>query len=178
MLQRISVSLETLLARWSVKPNVKLPVCISQQQLRPASIDIDKLKCQVFEELLKVDKAHSKHLDKQGVAVWSNPACVISSRKIPCGELTLVPFVPMSNISSKNSSVGRFQRVHEDPAIYLVPLSLPSPETGKSCLDTCVAYWHVSETANEADANMTEIVIEEGQCSLPTTKTSKHSRHS
>ena len=169
VLQRISVSLETLLARWFMKPNVKLPVCISQQQLRPASIDIDKLKCQVFEELLKVDKAHSKHLDKQGVAVWSNPACVISSRKIPCGELTLVPFVPMSNISTKKPSSGRFQRVHEDPEMYLVPLSFPSPEKGKSCLDThqlCVAYWHVSETSNEANANMTEIVIEKGQCSF------------
>ena len=162
-LERISVSLEILISRWMVEVNVKLPFCIAHKaQSRPSTIDVDKLKCSAFSELLKVDNLHSKGLDKQGIALWSNPTMVRSTHAISSGDLTLVPFVPLSNISTKKPAAAKAQLIHEGPDLYLVPLSTPTPLKDKTVLDAdqlVVAYWLVGETNSEIDANMMEVDI-------------------
>ena len=165
-LERVSVSLEILISRWMVKVNVKLPVCIGHKaQSRPSTIDVDKLKCSAFSELLKVDNLHSKGLDKQGIALWSNPTMLRSTHAISSGDLTLVPLVPLSNMSTKKPASAKAQLIHEGPDLYLVPLSTPTPPKGNTVLDAdqlVVAYWLVGETCSEIDANMMEIDIEKG----------------
>ncbi len=165
-LERISISLETLLSNWMVKSNVKLPVCIADKaQIRPKTIELEKLKCSAFAELLKVDNQHSKGLDKQGIALWSHPTMLRSTRAISSGELTLVPFVPLSNMSTKKPTAAKAQLIHEDPNLYLVPMSTPTVNKDKTVLGAdqlSVAYWFVTETGTEEHANMTEVVIEKG----------------
>ena len=165
-LERISISLETLFSNWMVKSNVKLPVCIAHKaQIRPSTIELEKLKCSAFAELLKVDNQHSKGLDKQGIALWSHPTMLRSTRAISSGELTLVPFVPLSNMSTKKPTAAKAQLIHEDPNLYLVPLSTPTVFKDKTVLGAdqlSVAYWLVTETCTEENANMTEVVIEKG----------------
>jgi hypothetical protein len=145
---------------------VKLPVCIGHKaQSRPSTIDVDKLKCSAFSELLKVDNLHSKGLDKQGIALWSNPTMLRSTHAISSGDLTLVPLVPLSNMSTKKPASAKAQLIHEGPDLYLVPLSTPTPPKGNTVLDAdqlVVAYWLVGETCSEIDANMKEIDIEKG----------------
>jgi hypothetical protein len=165
-LERISISLETLFSNWMVKSIVKLPVCIADKaQIRPKTIELEKLKCSAFAELLKVDNQHSKGLDKQGIALWSHPTMLRSTRAISSGELTLVPLVPLSNMSSKKPTGAKAQLIHEDPNLYLVPLSTPTVFKDKTVLGAdqlSVAYWLVTETGTEEHANMTEVVIEKG----------------
>ena len=88
-----------------------------------------------------------------------------STRAIFSGELTLVPLVPLSNMSTKKPAAARAQLIHEGPDLYLVPLSTPTPLKGKTVLGAdqlVVAYWLVGETNTEENANMTEVVIEKG----------------
>jgi len=163
-LQRIKVSLEILVANWKVKEEPRIPQQIAECQLRPNSLDIDRLKCTAFQELLKADKAASKDVRNQGIAIWTNPSMVRSTREIPEGELILFPTVPLAHIASRNNKEGSLQQIHEDPPLFLLPIPSPKVTEGKVLTDDqlAVAYWLISTSSDADNANMQELIVEKG----------------
>ena len=167
-LQRLNVSLETLISRWSLKKEFKLPCVISKEQLRSPAIELERLKGQAFEQLHKLDRAKCKKQD-QGIEIWANPLQVRSgSLGIAAGQLTLVPFVPtVANITSKKTPAAL--QISSDPELYLVAPGKPQLREGRSELDqdqNCVAYWLINETHVQEQANMVESVIEKDKFSF------------
>ena len=134
---------------------------IAGSQQRPKSINTDKARCTAFQELCKVDKAHTK--TKQGIAIWTNPAMVRSTQVIPEGELVLIPTVPLAHIVAKNNKEGTLQKILEDPPLFIVPLSMPKVPEGQDKLSDdqmVVAYWLIKDTDKEEEANMKEHIVE------------------
>ena len=174
-LERLNVSLETLISRWALKKEFKLPLVMSKTQLRPPAIELERIKSQAFEQLHKLDRAKCKKQD-QGIDIWANPVQVRSgSHGIAAGQLTLVPFVPtVANITSKKTPAAL--QISSDPELYLVAPGKPQLREGRSELDqdqNCVAYWLINETHVQEQANMVESVIEKDIFSFPCLVNSK-----
>lgn len=168
-LHRIKISFETLISNWAVKQKPEIPRLIANSQIRPNALNIDKLRSSVFQELLKADNAATKDVLKQGIVIWTNPLMVRSSRKIPSGELVLLPIVPLGNISPNNNKERTLQQVHDDPPIFIVPVSKPQVLEGKNMLASdqlAAAYWLISTTSKAEDGNMHEIIMEKGAFSF------------
>lgn len=168
-LERLNVSLETLISRWSLKKEFKIPFVLSKTQLRSPAIELGRVKTQAFEQLYKLDRAKCKKQD-QGIDIWANPVQVRSgSHGIAAGQLTLVPFVPtVANIISKKTSSAL--QISSDPELYLVAPGKPQLKEGRSELDqdqNCIAYWLINETHVQEQANMVESVIEKDKFSFP-----------
>ena len=175
-LHRIKVSFETLIGNWAVKQKPDMPRIISDSQIRPNALDIDKVRSCVFQELLKADNAATKDVRKQGIVIWTNPLMVRSSRAIPSGELILLPIVPLGNISPTNNKERTLQQVNDDPPIFIVPVSKPHVLEGKDMLvsdQLAAAYWLISTTSKADDGNMQEIIIEKGGFSFKALTNSK-----
>lgn len=162
--EKIKVSLQILMTRWRVCKDPKIPKTVGTQQFRPASMDVDVARADVFKALLSADKAAIKKKD-QGIAFWVDPASVRTTRLIAAGELTLLPLVPMSMITTSNKTSSSAIQVSTDPALFIQPLpkliQLKKGETELKDDQLAVAYWTVlaSHSSNADHANMQEVII-------------------
>lgn len=165
--EKIKVSLQILMTRWRVCKDPKIPKKVGTQQLRPASIDVDAARADVFKALLSADKVATKKND-QGIAFWVDPASVRTTRLIAAGELTLLPLVPMSMITTSSKTSSSAMQVSTDPPLFIQPLpklmQLKKGETELKDDQLAVAYWTVvaSHSSNAEHANMQEVVISKG----------------
>jgi hypothetical protein len=164
---KIKVSMQTLIMRWKVQKDPKIPKTTGSMQIRPDSIKIDVARADVFKALLAADKSVIKK-DDQGIAFWVDPTSVRTTRLIGAGELTLMPLVPMSMITAKNNNSGTAMKVSDDPEMFIQPLpkqiQLKKDETELKPDQLAVAYWTVvaSYTSNADDANMEQVVVSKG----------------
>ena len=166
-LQRVKLSLDTLMKRWSVVKHPEVPRVIRESQNRPMTVDVDKLRANAYLELLKADKATTKDWSKQGLAIWTNPHMVRSTRAIPAGELVLLPMVPLAHIVATKPKAGGFiqQQICTDPPLFIIPLSKLQLLDGNKQLASdqlAVAYWLVTGTTKPVECNMVETIIQKG----------------
>jgi hypothetical protein len=166
-LQRVKLSLDTLMKRWNVVKNPEVPRVISEGQNRPMTVDVDKVRASAYHELLKADKATTKDWSKQGLAIWTNPHMVRSTRAIPAGELVLLPMVPLAHIIATKPKAGSptQQQICTDPPLFIIPLSKLQLIDGNKQLTSdqlVVAYWLVTGTDKPVECNMVETIIQKG----------------
>ncbi len=159
-LPRVKISLDRLIASWTVQPKPQIPKQIASSQLRPDTVEVDKVRAMAYQELLRADKASMKGGD-QGITFWANPSMIRSARLIPEGELTLLPMAPLAHIFFKNNKENILQQICEDPSLYILPVQKLKEEDGA---DGALAapYWTVpnSATSTISEANIEETIIE------------------
>ena len=166
---KIKIDIDVMKSPWKVVKEPTIPSVIAQRQQRPAdAFQLEILRGEAFKPLVAADKAASKKTD-QGIAFWTDPSAIRTTRKLAAGELTLIPMVNINMITNKNNSSGTAIRICEDPMdlfIHPLPKHVPLKKGTKGTKELAedqiaAAFWVVSAsyTTDANEANMKEIVV-------------------
>ena len=163
---KIKIDIDVMKSRWRVVKEPTIPSLITQKQQRPTdAFQLEILRGEAFKALVAADKAASKKTD-QGIAFWTDPSAIRTTRKLAAGELTLIPMVNINMITNKNNSSGTAIRICEDPLdlfIHQLPKQVPLKKGTKELAEDQIAaaFWVVSasSTTDANEANMEEIVV-------------------
>lgn len=166
---RIKVDVDVLKKNWKVVKEPTTPFIIATKQHRPEdAIQLELLRGDAFKALVALDKQYSKKTD-QGIAFWSEPSGIRTTRKLAPGELVLIPFVNINMITNKNNSNKTALRICEQPVeLYIQPLpkTIALKDGANELPDGALAaaFWTVmgSHTTDADAANMTEIEMSKG----------------
>ena len=162
--EKIKLDINALNTRWKTIKEPVVPHTISACQIRPESIKVDCLRADAYKALVSADKAAMKK--DQGIAFWVDPVSVRTTRKLKAGELTLLPLVPMTMITSKSVTSGNAMKICDDPFelfIHALPKQIQLKKDQLELKDDqlAAAYWTVvaSTTSEPNVANMQETSI-------------------
>ena len=153
---RVSIKLEDLLSSWSIT-STEPPLLQHSGQQRPRSMTMDMQKAKLFTAVSDIEpKAISGTLD-----FWRRPDEVRCTTKINVGALVLVPFLPLQNITTKNTtgsalSLGSHEVSSESIEFFAVPPPKPVIEKKGGISSDAIlnAFWWVGTTAIKSEANM------------------------
>jgi len=171
-LKSVEVKLEDFINRWQITKHI-VPMQMSGGIQRPNSIDIDIQRSLIYKAVCDSDKETASSLS---LRFWKRPDEVRTSQRIKEGAIKLVPLVPMSNISTKNTptmsgySVGKHDVCGESVEFFILPAARPIVDETASefhAESIVAAFWWVATTANKAEANMEMDVITKNGINVP-----------
>ncbi len=151
-----SIAFEEFLKGWSVT-KLELPVKLPFQQKTAFALEIDKVKSELFRAILD---SEAVNMDTRSIAFWRKPDHVRVTKEMKQGALQLSPICPLSNITTKSSSlsfsIGKHLVGGEDVEFYVIPMSKPSPDKDGKYDDNASfqAFWWLSGTSDRAKVNM------------------------
>ena len=165
------ITLEDLLNKWSISKAV-LSKQMDGDQQRPQQLYIDKQKAVLYRALIELD---AKHVGKHKLTFWRKPDEVWTTSAIKQGQLTLVPVVPLINISVKNNGSGISLGEHvidTDTTVhfFVLPAAKPVDNDTNTKFDEAAlvaAHWWVAPTYDKKQANMATSHVSHGGLMLP-----------
>jgi hypothetical protein len=152
---KIEVGLHEFLQKWQI-PKAALPVQMKGEQQRPDCLEIDSQKALIFQAIMQIDSKPSAAASS--LVFWRKPDEIRTSKLLPAHSLVLAPVVGIHGITTVSKALGNAIPMgkygnHE----YFVMQTKPAFKEGDLTFpgDAIVAaFWWVSTTNNEADANM------------------------
>ena len=159
---------------------------MSLSQQRSDALAIDMQKTLIFQAIMEVERKFAVATSpvQTELVFWRKPDSLrCGAKKIAEGALTLVPTMPLLNISTKQTSTaisfGKFTVAGHPKKIEFFGTPVPKPTAPQDRNNLAwpeqanvVAYFWVEDTANTKLVNMYESSIEKSGVSIPVLKNS------
>ena len=175
-LKKMKVPAAIMMDVWALFRNDP-PVKLTHSNLRDsARCNEDDCKAFVYQLLWSLDQKHTKSVAYKHLVMFRKPDVLMVNKQIAKEQLILVPFGPLSSLTTKESSVTLFlaSQDYEDESVsvYITPPSKPAymPESPAKLPEgsQLIPYWCVGETKIKKEANMIEDeVVAKGGIKIP-----------
>ena len=151
-----TVTLEELLSTWSKASYVE-PVKSIYGEIRPASLEVDRARANLFQALMDADEEKKGQVAALKLEFWRKPDMIrTSGESIAKGKLTLVPMLSLNQIGTKPGGVSFGVQKINDTSIELWGSGSPISAADKLNADEHLnaAFWWVQTTSDSAKVNM------------------------